>query len=26
MYEAGSWGPERAAELIERDGATWHRM
>jgi glucose-6-phosphate 1-dehydrogenase len=25
-YEAGTWGPEVAAELIERDGRTWHRM
>ncbi len=25
-YEAGSWGPDAAAELIERDGRTWHRM
>jgi glucose-6-phosphate 1-dehydrogenase len=26
FYEAGSWGPDRAAELIERDGREWHRM
>jgi glucose-6-phosphate 1-dehydrogenase len=25
-YEAGSWGPERATDLIERDGREWHRM
>ena len=25
-YEAGSWGPEKATELIERDGREWHRM
>jgi glucose-6-phosphate 1-dehydrogenase len=26
VYEAGSWGPEGARELIERDGREWHRM
>jgi glucose-6-phosphate 1-dehydrogenase len=26
FYEAGTWGPEQALELAERDGATWHRM
>jgi glucose-6-phosphate 1-dehydrogenase len=26
MYEAGSWGPEAARDLIERDGREWHRM
>jgi glucose-6-phosphate 1-dehydrogenase len=25
-YEAGTWGPERAAELTQRDGREWHRM
>ena len=25
-YEAGSWGPEAAIELAERDGRLWHRM
>ncbi|MBI2265933.1 MAG: glucose-6-phosphate dehydrogenase [Armatimonadetes bacterium] len=25
-YEAGSWGPERALELIERDGRKWRRL
>ncbi len=25
-YEAGSWGPEAASELVERDGRQWHRM
>jgi glucose-6-phosphate 1-dehydrogenase len=25
-YEAGSWGPEGARELIEKDGREWHRM
>jgi glucose-6-phosphate 1-dehydrogenase len=24
-YEAGSWGPRSAAELIERDGRSWRR-
>ncbi len=24
-YDAGSWGPEDAHELIERDGRTWRR-
>ena len=26
MYEAGSWGPDGARELIERHGREWHRM
>ena len=26
FYEAGSWGPDGARELIERDGREWHRM
>ncbi len=26
FYEAGSWGPDRAADLTQRDGRTWHRM
>ncbi len=26
FYEAGSWGPDAARELIERDGREWHRM
>jgi glucose-6-phosphate 1-dehydrogenase len=26
FYEAGSWGPEGARELIEQDGREWHRM
>jgi glucose-6-phosphate 1-dehydrogenase len=25
-YEAGSWGPEAARLLMERDGREWHRM
>jgi glucose-6-phosphate 1-dehydrogenase len=25
-YDAGSWGPDAASELIERDGRQWHRM
>jgi glucose-6-phosphate 1-dehydrogenase len=25
-YDAGSWGPQRASELTERDGREWHRM
>ncbi len=25
-YEAGSWGPEAADELIERDGRRWRRI
>ena len=25
-YEAGTWGPEAAGDLIERDGRQWHRM
>jgi glucose-6-phosphate 1-dehydrogenase len=25
-YEAGSWGPDGARELAERDGREWHRM
>ena len=24
-YQAGSWGPEEAHELLERDGRTWRR-
>jgi glucose-6-phosphate 1-dehydrogenase len=26
FYEAGTWGPHGTDELIQRDGATWHRM
>jgi glucose-6-phosphate 1-dehydrogenase len=26
FYEAGSWGPDRATDLVERDGRAWHRM
>jgi glucose-6-phosphate 1-dehydrogenase len=26
FYEAGSWGPEAADELIERDGRRWRRL
>jgi glucose-6-phosphate 1-dehydrogenase len=26
FYAAGSWGPDAARELIERDGSEWHRM
>jgi len=26
QYEAGTWGPPAAADLIERDGRQWHRM
>jgi glucose-6-phosphate 1-dehydrogenase len=26
QYESGSWGPDGARELIERDGREWHRM
>jgi glucose-6-phosphate 1-dehydrogenase len=25
-YAAGTWGPEAASELIERDGRTWRRL
>jgi glucose-6-phosphate 1-dehydrogenase len=25
-YEAGTWGPEEADELIERDGRRWRRL
>jgi glucose-6-phosphate 1-dehydrogenase len=25
-YEAGSWGPEEATDLIERDGRRWRRL
>jgi glucose-6-phosphate 1-dehydrogenase len=25
-YEAGTWGPEAAARLVEREGRLWHRM
>ncbi len=25
-YEAGTWGPDAAAQLVERDGRLWHRM
>jgi glucose-6-phosphate 1-dehydrogenase len=25
-YEAGTWGPEAADELIERDGREWRRL
>ncbi|MDE3095186.1 MAG: glucose-6-phosphate dehydrogenase [Chloroflexota bacterium] len=26
FYEAGSWGPDEARTLMERDGREWHRM
>jgi glucose-6-phosphate 1-dehydrogenase len=26
FYEAGSWGPQRADELIEHDGRRWRRL
>jgi glucose-6-phosphate 1-dehydrogenase len=26
FYDAGSWGPDGAHELTERDGREWHRM
>jgi glucose-6-phosphate 1-dehydrogenase len=26
FYEAGTWGPEPARELMEQDGREWHRM
>jgi glucose-6-phosphate 1-dehydrogenase len=26
FYEAGTWGPDGAKALIERDGREWHRM
>jgi glucose-6-phosphate 1-dehydrogenase len=26
FYEAGSWGPDRADELIEHDGRRWRRL
>jgi len=26
FYEAGSWGPDRATDLVQRDGRAWHRM
>ncbi|MEX2247366.1 MAG: glucose-6-phosphate dehydrogenase [Dehalococcoidia bacterium] len=25
-YEAGTWGPDAARELLEQDGREWHRM
>jgi glucose-6-phosphate 1-dehydrogenase len=25
-YDAGTWGPERAHELLARDGRTWRRL
>jgi glucose-6-phosphate 1-dehydrogenase len=25
-YEAGSWGPQAAFELIERDGRKWRKL
>ncbi len=25
LYEAGTWGPEKADDLIERDGRSWRR-
>ncbi|HEX5474256.1 MAG TPA: glucose-6-phosphate dehydrogenase [Vicinamibacterales bacterium] len=25
-YEAGTWGPDEARSLVERDGREWHRM
>jgi glucose-6-phosphate 1-dehydrogenase len=25
-YAAGSWGPEEAEELIQRDGRNWRRL
>jgi glucose-6-phosphate 1-dehydrogenase len=25
-YEAGTWGPDEADELIERDGRHWRRL
>jgi glucose-6-phosphate 1-dehydrogenase len=25
LYEAGTWGPDKADLLIERDGRTWRR-
>ncbi|MGA9998050.1 MAG: hypothetical protein WBP93_21735, partial [Pyrinomonadaceae bacterium] len=25
-YEAGTWGPQAADELIERDGRRWRRL
>jgi glucose-6-phosphate 1-dehydrogenase len=26
QYEAGTWGPEAAEQLIERDGRRWRRL
>jgi glucose-6-phosphate 1-dehydrogenase len=26
FYEAGTWGPDGAHELVEQDGREWHRM
>jgi len=26
FYEAGTWGPDEARDLIQRDGREWHRM
>ncbi|HLB22796.1 MAG TPA: glucose-6-phosphate dehydrogenase [Dehalococcoidia bacterium] len=26
FYDAGSWGPDGARELVEQDGREWHRM
>ena len=25
-YEAGSWGPEEADDLVRRDGRRWHKL
>jgi glucose-6-phosphate 1-dehydrogenase len=26
LYEAGTWGPRKADELLARDGRTWRRL
>jgi glucose-6-phosphate 1-dehydrogenase len=26
FYEAGTWGPKEADELLDRDGRAWHRL
>ena len=26
LYEAGTWGPSEAEQLIERDGRQWRRL
>jgi glucose-6-phosphate 1-dehydrogenase len=26
LYHAATWGPQEAAQLIERDGRRWHNL